>query len=659
MHLTRAPTHVQELENGQPIVIFADDLDLGEIDWESKSASDITIITRILRLSNAARFFLLRLKGGPGARVVVITRELVVGEDGLLDIFTSGDPGGSVNFIYDHVVYTSGHKPIRDTARYDYYRHEVNADAKGQSFIDRVWGQDDLERGHGSAESTTPGEHEVSLDNTGTALHGSLALESDGFKINQPAYVEPSPGQIVVTKDLAEAQRYAPPTTLSSWTVRALEHIATAIEATKLNPDMPTAISYFQRASEVSKLGFPIANSDSSRYDAVINQITTLKNQLVPILFKDSITVQVEAGAPIALTRFVQRGSLDDRLAPTTALVVPRFVNSHRVLGFVRQIPTKQDEVQLSFDVHLILDSRLRSLASNQLAVSGQSVIGTFVDWTLVSAQLVAQGISDYSISMVGDTLQVTLDLSQDVGTLALWRLWTEEGLPLTLQYVCNEDPAVKGDFQIPLSLERRVGNNLTISDGRVASNEITPVVLEYFLLNDKVIPLNPAIVIPGRGARSVGLPIPPGTQESTPAIQLPPEAILYSAQDPFSLDEFDTSLSNGLLQKVQIQNLLESYSNHLKLPLMYAEITVHYTTGDGTSEAERTAGPYRLSPRGADGSTITVPFIRPNIGKFSFFLTGTACYDRDCRSSVAIKTNPVSDVTVYIVEQDLLNPSG
>jgi hypothetical protein len=323
------------------------------------------------------------------------------------------------------------------------------------------------------------------------------------------------------------------------------------------------------------------------------------------------------------------------------------------VLGFVRQNQQTQNEVEIAFDAKLTLDSELRSLASDQLALNGQSVSGVFNNWHLASPKLIAEGISNYSIGVVGDTLQVTMDLDQNSGNLALWRLWTEEGLPMTLQFTCNDDPSVRGEFPISLSLLRRTRNKLVISNQNVTNEEKTSVVIQYFVLNGQIIVLNPAIVVPSGG--SANLATPPGTDNSTATIQVPPEAVVYSGHNPFSLDEFDTSLTDTLIQTVTVQNLLESFNKQLNLPLMYADVTIHYNVESPNSSVERTAGPYKLAPRGAIGSTITVPFIRPNLGKFSFFITGTACYDQQCRSLVRIHTQPSSDLTLYIVEKSLI----
>lgn len=163
--------------------------------------------------------------------------------------------------------------------------------------------------------------------------------------------------------------------------------------------------------------------------------------------------------------------------------------------------------------------------------------------------------------------------------------------------------------------------------------------------------------MVPANQAASVSLPVPPGTDLATAAIQIPPEAVVYTGNDPFSLEEFDTSLGSGLVQKVTIHDLLDAYNDKLKLPLQYAEVTVHYTVGEGAEAIETTAGPYRLAPRGADGSSATVPFIRPKSGRFTFYVAGTACCDEKCRSPLPLRSEPISDLTINITELMIATP--
>src|ERR1700728_3482139 len=56
----------------------------------------------------------------------------------------------------------------------------------------------------------------------------------------------------------------------------------------------------------------------------------------------------------------------------------------------------------------------------------------------------------------------------------------------------------------------------------------------------------------------------------------------------------------------------------------------------------------YHLSPRGAEGSTIVVPFLKPGSGAYFFRVKGTAFYDKG-RSSAKFDSTPTSDSDIKI----------
>lgn len=61
-----------------------------------------------------------------------------------------------------------------------------------------------------------------------------------------------------------------------------------------------------------------------------------------------------------------------------------------------------------------------------------------------------------------------------------------------------------------------------------------------------------------------------------------------------------------------------------------------------------------KLSPRGAEGSEVKVPFIHTKGGKYSFKVAGVAWYDKQ-RSSKKFESTPTSDTNIKI-DETILN---
>jgi len=357
--------------------------------------------------------------------------------------------------------------------------------------------------------------------------------------------------------------------------LKIYEYVASELQnayITKSRADMLQALRDAQQLPPISPDSQFFAEVSSAR-DKII--------QLLPAVYRDDLSVSTTTGGSRPVMLFVEKLALENHLAPTDALIAPRSVAGRSVLGFVRQSPDNPERVQLSFDATMTVDPWLQSEAAKQLSLRGQTVSGPFTNWQLSQAKLLGQGISRYDVRVAGNTLQATLDLDSEAGNVALWQLGTENGLPLTMEYICNADQNVRGELPIALSLVRRTNNDLQISNGVVTNTGRTAVTINYFLVEGKAVPLNPALVIPGSRAAAITLPVPQGTNLGTATIAIPAEAVVYSGRDPFSLDDFDTSANGGLVQKVQVQNLLNAHNDKLNLSLQYAEVTVHYTVGD------------------------------------------------------------------------------
>lgn len=261
-------------------------------------------------------------------------------------------------------------------------------------------------------------------------------------------------------------------------------------------------------------------------------------------------------------------------------------------------------------------------------------------------------GLRTYSVEVVDRVVQIQLTLDADIGTVALWQLGQEPGIPLSFEYECNKDPNTKGELPLFLTLARRSKADVSIAGDQVTNRGNTEVAIQYVLVGHTVVNLNPAIIVSPQATVKVVLPDGRDKDGAKDTITLSSDGILYTGRDPFSLADFDTTDTANLIQKVSVENLLPAFDEKLGMGLDYVEVTVFYTAGAQLQEA--TAGPYRLSGRGTESSIIVVPFLKDGSGAYSFRVKGTAFYDKG-RSSAKFDSTPTSDSDIKI-DQTLLN---
>jgi len=656
MHLTKAPAKLDEWRTGNNVVIYASDIDLGNVSYNG-GGGNLTLIADVLRVTDSADFaadayFRPADPFHPSGSVLIVARRIVIGEDGVLGLLAG--TRGTLTVI-GQVSYEPLTKPIELTGRYKFLKSYRPTD------YETILKTMDLSGGEvagGYSGVTVNGKTSYTLSRLmdWAALRGAVWFKSEARReVNtSPPFPEsffphPDPKLITISTKIPDAQKYAPTDALSLWTVMALEHAVNIIQTAALADDRETELAQFQKVPIIASQGFAVANAHAERYAHAANLLSQLRTQLLPPVYRGSITVQPSVGIPTVLTRFVENGSLQSWIAPTEALVSAREIGGKHVLGFVQRDSQANDRIRLVFDADLGLDPALSVLVSKQLEQTGQTVAGMFSNWKLTAPNLSAEGIDNFEVKVLNNTLQISLTLDAAEGNVALWRLGTGLGLPLTLQYECTANTSIKGSLSLPLSLARRSRPDIEVSNGSVANTGRTAVTIDYFMLGDSPVSIQP-LTIPADN-KPVKLPLPDGTDLSKTALKVPAQAVWYSGRDPFSLQDFDTTQSGGLIQTIQVQNLLPALNAKLNLPLDYVQVSVIYTVGEGDQAVEAKAGPYRLSAAGSDDSEVNVPFLRPSTGKYSFRVEGIAFYDKR-RSSFRLKSDPTNEATILIDEK-------
>jgi hypothetical protein len=437
----------------------------------------------------------------------------------------------------------------------------------------------------------------------GVAWKGAVWFQSE-------SYTAKNAGTFILSRNLNETSKYAPAGALSEWIISWLEKLHSQMKTAQLFGDKKEIVRLFQKLKGNKFIRhFLPASGHRKRYNQIFAEIFTLKKELLPPVWRDWITVQPEGSLPRNLQRFVEKGALENRLAPTHALIRTQRFGRNKVLGMVQYDTAHPDRIMLHFDAKLTVDPWLKSLASQALANKGEAIAGQFTHWKLSAPKLEVEGVQDIDINVINNILQIKLTLDRELGNLVLWRLGSDTGLPMTMKYECRADPEIRGEIPLALSLAKRAQPSLHNTGNKALT-------IEYFMVDEQGIALNPALTV--KPKQSIKLPVGQGKTAIIPAEAVYTEGV--------SLNDFHISGSGSLIREITLTNLLE-YDDDFGGPLDYVKVTVSYIV-EGTTVS--TAGPFKLSSRGSYGSEIKIPFIKPKQGREQYRIEGRAYYGNE-----------------------------
>jgi hypothetical protein len=426
---------------------------------------------------------------------------------------------------------------------------------------------------------------------------------------------------------------------LSEWKLQMLEYLQYKIHDARRRSsysEITDLVRKYQSLPDwpTSERFRPALSSLLSQVESVVNSMKVLSWQL---------QVPGGMGSVRTLMLFREAPNWQTQIAPTDMLLRTRDKNGRSVVGIIRKDSSSPDRVQILLEADLVASPAAIAQAIDN---TPEGVSGMFNDWELVSPKIAALGLQSYSAQVVGRVVQIQLTLDAETGTVALWQLGQEPGVPISFEYACNKDPGTKGELPLFISLVKRSKTDVSIVGDQLTNNGKTEVALQYVLVNNSVVNLNPAVIVPPKTTVKLVLPDLQAATASNVSISLPSDGILYTGRDPFSLADFDTADTASLIQQVSVENLLPAFDERLGMGLDYVEVTIIYVLGAQRQQA--IAGPYRLSARGTDGSNIVVPFIKSGTSGYSFKIRGTAFYDKG-RSSVKFESNPTDDPDIKI----------
>lgn len=137
-HLQQAPSTISLLNPIQTLVIQADDLDLGHLTFPTPHTQtenlpqNVILMADTLRLSQLATFELSN-RNGIGGNLLIIARQIVVGEDGGLNFRTVGVPCGNLRIFYGSTHFLARTKPQENGGRFQFVTQQLQKSAFSRS----------------------------------------------------------------------------------------------------------------------------------------------------------------------------------------------------------------------------------------------------------------------------------------------------------------------------------------------------------------------------------------------------------------------------------------------------------------------------------------------------------------------------------------------
>lgn len=523
-----------------------------------------------------------------------------------------------------------------------------------------------------AAEQYVLGEHEVTPEEF--LAQGCLQAATPGGAGPRPG----KPGGVRAVTGLASALSELGPLgahAMSKWVLAVLYRATTEIRSADLAAGRIEAARRLAEALRLSDHSrYPVLPEDEETYRERLGELTELRDRLSGSLWRESLSLPTAGGVPRPIELWTSGKDLRTRAAPTDALVLGRRVAGRHVLGLMELDPDRPDRLRLELEAELRLDPWIGSRIARTLAGRGEDFAGVFADWTLEGREIEYPGIVDSRVAVGGDgrTVRVSLTLETDRASLVLAQLSSSAGLPLVFDWGYRHDRNLRGTWEgPPLTLRRRADPRLVVDaiDNRTVAR-VTNVgeieqTLEYLQAGDAFLPLAKALTLfPGETA-DLPLPLPVDAADATgidlSALSIPATAVLATGTDPFRAQSaFQAVSGEELLERVTVTNHL-GHDDRFGGGLEYVEIELAYSVQTGSAPGgggadEIAAGPYRLAPRGAKGSEITVSWIKPRPGAPRIRITGTAYYEGGSRQTLAPTT--VSDLWIHLTEDFLRSPS-
>jgi len=387
---------------------------------------------------------------------------------------------------------------------------------------------------------------------------------------------------------------------------------------------------------------YPVRPEHQPAYLQAVDAVKSIRDRYRNQLWRRAIQLDSVSSSPLSVDLFSEGAALETYMAPTQALVSERLVEGRRVLGTVRYVGGGQNpDIELSFSAELGVDPLVAEALKTKLG-QGEVYSGQFSNWKLTAGPIEYPGVRPNSSVRVSDnTLQVTLRLDGHTGTLALWQLTSDKGIPVNLNYEYLNDSAQKGKLlAIPLSLARRKQSPIEVTPTGLRTTGTVPVTISYVKLLDGTIRrLQPQLTLnPGEV-----IAVPAVSAEQLNGLTVPPEAVSVNASEPYSLNDFDNAQQVRLTESITVKNVVPVTRIDRPGNLQRLELHIAYETAEG----ERQERSVVLAPAGITGSVAKLTFVRiSQQGLREIRISGKAVYDNGT-DTIAPQKCPAGDVVI------------
>jgi len=418
-----------------------------------------------------------------------------------------------------------------------------------------------------------------------------------------------------------------PDDSLAVWQIRIWEFIeAKILDAVRRN-NLPEVASWFRRFQQMPSRGVPKGDDALKAYRDVLSRLNAEKAELLPPLYSRQVTVQGVDNVVRDLCVFVDAQKARVFAAPTAALIQVRRNAQRLSVGLVRYDPQRPEKATLSFDAKLIVDSASAALLEEELRKTGESYAGLFTQWRLTPRATSTPGIEQLDAKQVGDTLQLSLTVDTRTGSSVVWRLASDAGLPLDFDWEIGTNPKTTGGpITVSVSQARRTEAAVSFENEELVNKSVHVASVSYIQSRESAL-LRPrqrdAVVLQPSARVKVSDVFNVPSDFNLLGSKIPPEAISLDIRDWSEDFERDA----GILESIRVRNLLPAVDIQRGTDLRYVEITIVQSVGQDAQVRESNVGPYRLAPRDAIGSEVSVPFFKIDGGSVQYRLEGTAYY--------------------------------
>jgi hypothetical protein len=393
--------------------------------------------------------------------------------------------------------------------------------------------------------------------------------------------------------------------------------------------------------------------ADNPHYKEITDdqiKIGQIRDKYIRTLLRRTINIDLPGLVTQAIGVFYKGPSLDAELEPTEALLETQQVLGRDVIGWLTQ--DGDENLSLSLTASLTIDPFLASKAAERIKALGEHAGAIFSDWVFQPAAL-SPGVTDIKVSSTGNQVDLVFTIRRELASLVLFKLISEAGFPIQLNWTYTGDPNVKGrPLNVRLSLAKVKDPGVRTSGNVIRNTGDRPVSIGYFLTAEhKFVFFSPTKILgPGESLAA--------SDGGSGPIQVPVEAVVLQG---LSLDHIEDSFyipsDAEIVARLSVTNLVAATVRPDYGGLERVQVQITFRITDSAGKVADYKGPsINLAPFGAQGSIVERSFIKPRAGKLDVLVTGTAFYEN---GQISLRQSRSPSLAVKITDDSLATPDG